>query len=371
MSEKYICPECGDEFKSSQALGSHITYQHRRKDDQFEKEIAKVRSFIEDNPGSKEYLERILQVEDEMQRHFDEIGVKTFLGWERQEVAVPRQELEPMLLGEIIRLQYKSSKYTNYALVNREATREALRQLEEEIGTRPEKVSLPDDFLDIVEGHDTLKQVIRASLESDIPIPVLMVGPPATAKSLVLLEIKNALPQLSRYILGGTTSKAGLVDFLIVHRPHTLLLDELDKMALDDQTALLSLLEDGIVTRMKYGKRDTVQLMTWVFAGANTTEPLTEGLLSRFYIQYLEPYDKEAFKRVTIAVLTRREGIPDDIAEYIANRVSEFSNDIRDPRKVARLARATGFDREKLEVFIQGLAKGLRVGGQYVRKPGY
>jgi len=352
------CPECGEEFKSSQALGSHITYQHRRKDDQFEKEVTKVRAFIEDNPAAKEYLERILQVEDEMQRDFDEKGVKFFLGWDRQEVAVPRQELEPMLLGEIIKLQYKSSKYTNYALVNREATREALRRLEEEIEEEPGEIKIPDDFLDIVELRADEKDLIITSLMSPQPVHVLMVGPPASAKSLILREIKRVFPAKSRYTTGGAVSKAGLVDYLIVHKPRILLLDEVDYLRGDDQPALLSLMEDGIVTRLKYGKRDTVYLKTWVYGGCNRAQGLIEALMSRFFTIRLEPYTREEFRRVAEAVLCRREGLPDDLARYIAHELSEFTCDIRDAVKIARLAVGSGLDVDRIKPFIKMMRQG-------------
>jgi len=356
------CPECNEEFQTPQALGSHITYQHRRKDEEFEKAVKKVRDFLDDNPGSLEYLKRILSMEDEESQRGRELGLTMFLGWDARAIPIPKNELEPMLYGEIIQLQYTSAKYTNYALVDREATRKAVDDFESEAQAMQAggEISLPDDFLDIVQEHEDLKEVIIASLTSDSPIHVLMVGEPATAKSLVLLEIKRALPQFCRYILGGTTSKAGLVDFLIAHKPRILIVDELDKMSLDDQTALLSLMEDGIVTRMKHGKRETVNLTTWVFAGANTTKPFTDGLLSRFYIEQLDPYTPETFRRVARAVLVQREEVPEDIAEYIANETSKFSRDVRNPRKIARLAKSANYDRRKIDVFIRGMSKGLK-----------
>jgi len=364
----YKCPECGDEFKSSQALGSHITYQHRRKDDEFQKEVTKVKAFIEDNPGAKEYLERILQIEDELQRDFDEKGVKFFLGWSREEVAVPKPELEPMLTSGIIRLQYESHRYKNYALVNREATREALRQLEEEIEEEPGEIKIPDDFLDIVELRLDEKDLIITALMSPQPVHVLMVGPPASAKSLILREIKRTFPAKSRFTTGGAVSKAGLVDYLIVHRPRILLLDEVDYLRGEDQPALLSLMEDGIVTRLKYGKRDTVYLKTWVFAGCNRANGLVDALMSRFFTIRLEPYNKAEFKMVAEAVLCRREGLPEDLARHIAQELSEFTCDIRDAVKIGRLAVGSGLDINRIKPFIRMMKYGQRVGGQYDRK---
>ncbi len=75
-----------------------------------------------------------------------------------------------------------------------------------------------------------------------------MAGPPATAKSL-FLEALGQLPG-AQYALGGSSSRAGIADFLINFQPRFLIIDELDKMKREDFSVLLSLMQSGVVARL-------------------------------------------------------------------------------------------------------------------------
>ncbi len=81
-----------------------------------------------------------------------------------------------------------------------------------------------------------------------------MAGPPATAKSL-FLEALGDLPG-AQYALGGSSSRAGIADFLINFQPRFLIIDELDKMKGEDFSVLLSLMQSGVVARLKKGMRE-------------------------------------------------------------------------------------------------------------------
>lgn len=84
---------------------------------------------------------------------------------------------------------------------------------------------IPEDMFDVVVGHEKLKKLFTLSLQAPEPVHILLAGPPATAKSIFLMELER-LPR-SRYALGGTSSKAGIVDFIIEQQPRYLILDEL------------------------------------------------------------------------------------------------------------------------------------------------
>lgn len=318
-----------------------------------------VRVYLDDNPGCKEFLERILAAEDNGQKQSDEINVQ-YLGWESVEVSVPRKEIDPMLYAGIIKLQYKSSKYTNYVLVDREATRQALIQIDSETGDDTGIVKLPDDFLDIVELREDEKELITTALLAPEPVHVLMVGPPASAKSIILREIKRAFPRLARYTTGGAISKAGIEDYLIVNKPHYLCMDEVDYVPAHDQSPLLGLMEDQIVTRLKYGKRDTINLKCWVFGACNQSDRLIPALMSRFFTIYLDGYNRDEFSQVVRLMLSKREGISSETADMIANELSQFTTDPRDAVKIARLAKSCGNDMDKIRVFVRMMKGGKR-----------
>lgn len=62
--------------------------------------------------------------------------------------------------------------------------------VEEDIS--PIKVSLaeckPEPLFDSIVGYDDVKRLFSLSLSSDKPVHILLVGPPASAKTLFMLE---------------------------------------------------------------------------------------------------------------------------------------------------------------------------------------
>src|SRR5207245_956850 len=106
-------------------------------------------------------------------------------------------------------------------------------------------------FEDII-GYDHIKRLFRMALDSDSVVHILLVGPPASAKTMFLtslMQLKNS------YFADGTNStKAGMIDLLFENRPRFLLIDEADKMASKDQAFLLNLMETSIVSETKFGR---------------------------------------------------------------------------------------------------------------------
>ncbi len=198
-----------------------------------------------------------------------------------------------------------------------------------------EPVAIPEDMFDVVVGHERLKKLFTMSLQAPQPVHILLVGPPATAKSIFLMELER-LPR-SRYALGGTSSTAGVVDFIIEQQPRYLILDELEKMDMKDFSALLSLMAEGVVTRLKKGMTEKVKVKTWVFGAVNREDSLPAELKSRFLIRRLPEYSEHDYKEVVRAVLTKREHVSETVASEIAEKMASYSRDVRDAVKVARL----------------------------------
>ncbi len=160
-----------------------------------------------------------------------------YLGWERHEIQAPIQKLKVLLEEEIVKINYHSRSTTTYMVKDPELARQAL----DAIGdgeVEPDKI--PEDLFDYIVGHDEVKYWLNKSLISPEPVHILLAGPPATAKSLFL----KALGQLpgAQYALGGSSSRAGIADFLINFQPRFLIIDELDKMKTEDYSVLLSLM---------------------------------------------------------------------------------------------------------------------------------
>lgn len=193
-------------------------------------------------------------------------------------------------------------------------------------------------LFDSIVGYEDVKRLFSMSLASDKPVHILLVGPPASAKTLFMLECINL--ERSYFTLGSHSTKSGMVDYLFQKRPRYLIVDEIEHMPMKDQTALLSLMETGIVSETKYQRTRNTQLKTWVFATSNRTERMLTPLLSRFVVLHFKPYSFNSFKDVCAHILSR-DGIAQDVSAAIADAVwtKLKSKDIRDCIKLGRLAK--------------------------------
>jgi Holliday junction DNA helicase RuvB len=195
-----------------------------------------------------------------------------------------------------------------------------------------------EPLFDSIVGYNDVKRLFHLSLSSDKPVHLLLVGPPASAKTLFMLECMKL--ERSYFTLGSHSTKSGMVDYLFEKRPRYLIVDEIEHMPMKDQTALLSLMETGILAETKFQKTRNTHLKTWIFATSNATERMLTPLLSRFVILHFKQYSFGSFQEVTRHILVR-EGVAPDIAVLIADAVwtKLRSKDIRDCIKIGRLAK--------------------------------
>jgi Holliday junction DNA helicase RuvB len=201
-----------------------------------------------------------------------------------------------------------------------------------------EKLAKAELFFDSIVGYEDVKKLFLMSLSSDKPVHILLVGPPASAKTLFMLECMKL--ERSYFTLGSHSTKSGMIDYLFQKRPRYLIVDEIEHMPMKDQTALLSLMETGIVSETKFQKTRNTQLKTWVFATSNGTDKMLTPLLSRFVLLHFKQYTFGSFQGVCTHILGR-EGVPSDVAAAIADGVwtKLKSKDIRDCIKIGRLAK--------------------------------
>ncbi len=297
----------------------------------------KTIKLLREKPDFADVLRRIVDFEEmfeKTKKYFKD------LGWEWWEVRVEPHNIRKLLSRGIVDIVYKSSRHTGYLLVDRLAVKKALEdfskgKMPEEVLTE-EKLEIPKDIFSPIVGHDDVKKLLLMAIKSKEPVHVLLIGEPATAKTLFLMELAR-LPG-SAYVLGSGTTKVGLAEFLIERRPRFLIIDEIDKMNYKDTAVLLSLMETGIVSRVKHNYRISVKLKTWVFGACNSEIVLDRALRSRFLEVKFTKYSPEEFKRVAERVLIVREGVDEKLAKFIAENIVKYTRDVRDAVKVARLA---------------------------------
>ncbi len=278
-----------------------------------------------------ELLKRIAEIEDSA----DPKSFKGMAGWRSRDVGVWPGTLNKLRMEGLIEDVYESNSYHGYRLSQK--ARAMLAMGEPTCVKTPEsqKLSLPDDLFEVIEGYEDIKSLVRQVLDSEKPVHVLFTGVPSSAKTMFLLELsRTGAP----YILGSQSTKAGVADLLFDAEPEVLLVDEIDRIGTRDIAVLLSLMQTGIVSETKSGKRREIKLRTKVFAASNTLRMAPE-LLSRFMVLRFKPYSRDDFLLVASNLLRNREGVDSGLASYIAGKVWALSRRFPDPRQAVRVAR--------------------------------
>jgi Holliday junction DNA helicase RuvB len=198
-----------------------------------------------------------------------------------------------------------------------------------------------DNFFDYIIGYNDVKKFLRMSINTEEPVHILLIGPPASAKTMFIKSMMMKLNN-SYFTDGGNTTKAGMLEYIFDNKPKYLLIDEIDKMSTKDQTFLLNLMETGIVSETKHAKTRTEVLKTWVIASSNNIHNIISPLKSRFFIIELEPYSYEQFCQITMSLLIKQHKVKEEIAKATAHMVwnKMRSRNIRDCVRIGRMAKS-------------------------------
>lgn len=291
-----------------------------------------IQQLLHDRPDYARYFQEMVKWEIENPPEDED---DDWSGWVWQKVHTPPSAINSLITWGLVDQMSTSRTYTHYRLHSLSATQMALEAL---AGiSRPEETVAPEDLFSLVVGHDKIKNLLRYAVLADKPVHALLLGPPGTAKTLLLSDI-GYLPGAQFYV-GSTTTKSGLVGLLLSMKPRYLVIDELDKMTDTDMSPLLNLMETGMVARLQHGARDRITLDTRVFAGANELRRISPAILSRFATFQVPGYSPVDFVNVATQVLVQREGLGPEMSRYVAAQVVPHSTDIRDAIRVARMAR--------------------------------
>jgi Holliday junction DNA helicase RuvB len=300
-----------------------------------------------------ELLKRIVEIEDNLAPN----SLTAKLGWRSRDVGLWPGTLTRLRMEGLVEDAYESNSYHGYRLS--EKARQLLAMgMPEETEPAREKLELPDDLFDVIEGYADVKALVRKAIDSEKPVHVLFTGVPSSAKTMFLLELaRSGAP----YILGSQATKAGVADLLFDTEPPILLVDEIDRIGPRDIAVLLSLTQTGIVSETKFGRRREVKVDTRVFAASNTLKMPPE-LLSRFLVLQFRPYSKTEFLTVAANVLRKQENVDGDLAGYIAERVWALPQRFADPRQAVRIARLAR-SKDEVDEILAVIARHSEGGG--------
>jgi replication-associated recombination protein RarA len=203
-----------------------------------------------------------------------------------------------------------------------------------------------------VYSYDDLKINLYRAIESEHNVNVLLVGPPATSKTLFIRcmyeNLKNCV-----YIDVANASGRGIIDNLSSNRnTKYILLDEIDKLKKNEQSILFNLLETGeINVNLKSEKIKFKMNNPIVFGTSNSKERLTKPLFSRFQSYFISEYTNEEFILVSENLLLSKFHFSSFVADMIAKRLLSYgSKDIRKVLQIAKLIRPTDGQKEVMSI---------------------
>jgi len=292
---------------------------------------------LSQHEGWPEVLREAVQAERNGEERYKQEGYGRYYGWEWFQVHAPVPTLHKMVHEKILDITLSTRSGTHFKVRDPDMVLEVIKALEEPTLQLPPSV-IPEDLFNIIVGYDNIKTLVRYAIDAKKAVHLLFTGPPASAKTLFLMELSR-LPD-SYYCLAQTTSQAGLANLLFTYQPQFLLIDEIDRLTGEHIGVLNSLMATGIISESKYGKTRAMELPTKVFAAGLKTYSLPKDLLSRFTRLKFDPYTEPEFIGVSIKVLTSMEKTSEELAGVVAKSIwakNEMSSDVRQCVQIARL----------------------------------
>lgn len=169
-------------------------------------------------------------------------------------------------------------------------------------------------FKDVIGQSAIKRQVYRALLRENRLISVLLIGAPATAKSLIMKCIERQCNGVIYYDASTGSSGAGLIEVLRLNPlAKILIIDELAELRKNDIEVLRGLANDGRVSKTLKSKFiNFIMNNLKIFATTNNPTKLSKPIKSRFQIYLINPYTDSEFIDVVKFCLKNQQIIKDD-----------------------------------------------------------
>jgi replication-associated recombination protein RarA len=190
-------------------------------------------------------------------------------------------------------------------------------------------------------GYEDIKLLLYKMILSKYTNSVLLTGPPASSKTVFILELLDHFKGKAYFVDGTTVSGMGVIDYLFDHTDlKFLLIDEIDKLNKEDQKVLLNVMETGILSdvKAKRGKsaRQTHMHLS-IYATSNDTSNILTPLLSRFIQLKLPEYNLETFTETCQKLLSRKYDKDHETIQAIIRYVWEHTKDVREAIAIAKI----------------------------------
>ncbi len=282
---------------------------------------------------------------------------------------LPPHMVKLMNLG-LVKVVFKTRRSTRAVFTDPGAVREAVQLAKKRLGLVKdtgeggggESLSgerVKELLLELVEGYEDLKEILIYSFDAE-GVNIILVGPPASGKSLIL-ELIGMLPG-GKYVTVSrqSTTGKGLLQMILEYAGELryLALDEFDKLPPREVEFFLHVAGEQrrIVVEKARATEDGVGLNESsvdlsslnIYIGVNSLERLRKSkvaaLLDRFLIFRMDEYDPERTKRIIFKYLVVMEGMDEKLALRVARGVVDELriNRVRVGIQVGRLCKNHG-----------------------------
>jgi replication-associated recombination protein RarA len=202
-----------------------------------------------------------------------------------------------------------------------------------EIDFEDKKLQPEDRFFSDIHLYDDLKLLLSRMLVSKEPVHCVLVGPPASGKTMFLLSIQKSMKDV--FFIDATNAPgAGIVDKLFAYpRTRIILIDEIEKLTKRDQNMLVS-------TRVRKTREMNFTGIK-LFATSNDIELKSKPLRSRLMEFHLPEYDIDEFREIAEKLAANKYRLNREIADKIASVVwyEMGTKDVRDAIQLIKLVR--------------------------------
>jgi len=285
----------------------------------------------------RDVIKRILEISENPKFEYNKE-----LGFEAWQVGTDNKTLMELVKLGILEITLKTNKSVFFKLKD-------IEKAEKFLDVYSVKIDTSKPLFSTIVGYDDQKELLRRVIESEKPIHLLLLGTPATAKTLFLLELTK-IPN-SVYLTPYITY-SGLFDYLNTE-PRLLLIDQLDNLKYPDVYRLLiDICEYGIATKTSYNEKIVKKVNTKIIATANSVKRIPEALLSRFLVLEFKKYTEDEFINIAKQLL-KDYPLGEDVKDYIIEKCKN-SLDVRNVLKLANIVKSKE-DVDKFMRFIKFL----------------
>ncbi len=292
-----------------------------------------VLDVVKRKPKYVRSLEKLLEVDEKNpEGEFWGDDSPTGHAWYAQHTGIPNDHLAYLVRRGIVTVFWKSNSTKIFCLTHPEVIKRTMQVSDPAANladAAAPRAGLPgltvDELWTRVYGYPKLKKWARVCLTSNVNF--VLAGEPGSAKTVFLRDI-GRLPG-GFYRSAVHFSKAAMFDFLYYNDVQFLALDEADELDAKDWAHIYNMAWDGFIEKNVKDDYRHKEMKPVIILGLNNLEKLPKAIRKRFMRWRLDVYTQEEFVEVALQCLIEDEGVAEDLAQFIVDRLKAWTTDVR------------------------------------------